>query len=162
MLPVRRWTPFESLTTFHRDFDRMFDQFERLFAGRDWWPWPEIAERFVPALEAYVEGGEFHVRAEVPGVDPKTIEVSLLGNTLTIKGERKSSKEKKEEGFYLREMAYGSFERTVTVPEGAETEKIKARYDDGVLHITVPVKEAFAPKKVQIEVTAGEKELKVA
>jgi HSP20 family protein len=136
--------------------------FEHLFGGRDWWPWPEIAERFVPALEAYVEDGKFHVRAEVPGVDPKSIEVSALGNTLTIKGERKRTKETKEEGYYLREMAYGSFERVVTVPEGAETDKVSARYDKGVLHITVPVKEAITAKKVPIEVTAGEKELKAA
>ena len=159
MLPVRRWYPFEGLTPLHRELDRMFD---RLVAGHDWWPWPEFAERFVPALEAYVEGGEFHVRAEVPGVDPKSIEVSLLGNTLTIKGERKRSKETKKEGYYLREMVYGSFERAVAVPEGAEPDKINARYDNGVLHITVPVKEAFAPKKVPIEVTAAKKEVKAA
>lgn len=162
MLPVRRWYPFEGLAPLHREFDRMFDRFERLFAGRDWWPWPEMAERFVPALEAYVEGGQFHVRAEVPGVDPKSIEVSVLGSTLTIKGERTRTKETKEEGYYLREMAYGSFERAVTVPDGAETDKINARYEEGVLHITIPVKEAIAPKKIPIEVTAGEKALKAA
>ncbi len=162
MLTVRRWSPFEGLTTFHREFDRLFDRFDRHLPARDWWLWPEALETFVPALEAYVEGDQFHVRAEVPGVDPKTIEVSLLGNTLTIKGERKTQKERKKEGFYLREMAYGSFERAVTVPEGAETDKINARYDNGVLHITVPVKEAFTPKKVQVEVTAGEKESKTA
>lgn len=162
MLPVRRWSPFEGLTTFHREFDRLFDRFDRYFPARDWRLWPEALETFVPALEAYVEGDQFHVRAEVPGVDPKTIEVSLLGNTLTIKGERKTEKERKKEGFYLREMAYGSFERAVTVPEGAETEKINARYDNGVLHITVSVKEALTPKKVQVEVTAGEKESKTA
>lgn len=155
MLPVRRWSPFEGLTTFHRDFDRLFD---RLFTGRDWWPWPEALETFIPALEAYVEDGQYHVRVEIPGVDPKTIDVSLIGNRLTIKGERKRSHEKKEKGFYLREMAYGSFERAVTVPEGTEADKINARYDNGVLHITVPVKEAYASKKVPIEVTAEEKE----
>jgi len=162
MLPVRRWNPFEGLTPLHRELDRLFSRFEPLFAGRAWVPWPETAERFVPALEAYVEDGQFHVRAEVPGVDPKTMEVSLLGNTLTIKGQRKRSKETREEGYYLREMAYGSFERAVTVPEGAETDKINARYDNGVLHITLPVKEALAPKKIPIAGTKGEKELKAA
>lgn len=154
MLPVRRWYPLEGLTRFDRDFDRFFD---RLFAGRDWWPWPEISERFIPALEAYTEDGQFHVRAELPGVDPKEVDVSVVDNRLTIKGERKTSEEKKEAGYYLREIAHGRFERTVMLPEGADSEKINARFTNGILEITVPVKEAVAPKKVAIEVTAGEK-----
>lgn len=153
MLPVRRWYPFEGLPTLHRDLDRLFD---RLFTGRDWWPWPEISDRFVPALEAYAEDGEFHVRAELPGIDPKEVDVSVVDNRLIIKGERKTSQEKKEAGYYLSEIAHGRFERTVVLPEGADTEKINARYDKGVLEITVPLKEAVAPKKVAIEVKAGE------
>lgn len=154
MLALRRWSPFEGLTPLDREFDRLFD---RVFDRRDWYPWIETTERFVPTLETYVEGDQFHVRAEVPGVDPETIEASLFDDKLTIKGERKASKERKDEGYLLREIAYGRFERTVMLPEGAETEKINARYDNGVLHITVPVKGAPAPKKVPIEVAAGGK-----
>jgi HSP20 family protein len=104
-----------------------------------------------------VERDQFHVKAELPGIDPKEIDLSVDDNQLTIKGERKTSEEKKEEGYVLREIAHGRFERTVRLPEGADIEKINARYDKGVLHITVPVKEALASKKVPIEVTAGEK-----
>lgn len=153
MLLDRRWTPFESITTFPREFDRLFD---RVFADRDWWPWPLTTGTYVPPLEAYVERDQFHVKAELPGIDPKEIDLSVDDNQLTIKGERKTSEEKKEEGYVLREIAHGRFERTVRLPEGADIEKINARYDKGVLHITIPVKEALAPKKVQIEVTAGE------
>lgn len=153
MLPVRRLYPFGGLTPFHREFDRLFD---RLFTGRDWLPWPEMTEGFLPALEAYAEDGQFHVRAELPGIDPKEVDVSVVDNRLTIKGERKTSEEKKEAGYYLREIAHGRFERTVMLPEGADTDKINARYDKGVLEITVPLKEAVAPKKVAIEVQAGE------
>lgn len=156
MLALRRWSPFEGSTALEREFDRFLDRFDRVFAGRDWWPWPVTAEGFVPALEAYMEGDQFHVRAELPGMDPKEIELSVDDNRLTIRGERKTSEEKKEKGFYLREIAHGRFERTVGLPAGADTEKINARYDKGVLHITVPVKEALASKKVPIEVTAGE------
>ncbi|MFQ5846263.1 MAG: Hsp20/alpha crystallin family protein [Candidatus Methylomirabilales bacterium] len=154
MLMLRRWSPFDGLTPFHRDFDQLFD---RLFAGRDWWPWPLTTEGFVPALEAYVEGDQFHVRAELPGIDPKEIDLSVEDNRLTIRGERKTAEEKREEGYYLHEIAHGRFERTVGLPEGADVEKIDARYDKGVLDITVPLKEALASKKVPIEVTAGEK-----
>jgi HSP20 family protein len=145
MLMLRRWSPFDGSTALQREFDRLFD--------RDWWPWPVAAERFVPALEAYVEGDQFHVRAELPGIDPKEIDLSVDHNRLTIKGERRTTEEKKGAGYLLREIAHGRFERTVTLPEGADTEKINARYDQGVLHITVPVKEVLAAKKVPI---AGE------
>lgn len=153
MLPVRRWYPFEGMTTLHRDLDRLFDRF---FTGRDWWPWPDINERFVPAIEAYAEDGQFHVRAELPGIDPKDVDVSVVENRLTIKGERKTTEEKKEAGYYLREIAHGRFERTVMLPEEAETEKINARYEKGFLEITVPLKKALAAKKVAIDVKAGE------
>lgn len=156
MLMFRRWSPFDGSTALQREFDRLFGRFDRLLEGRDSWPWLETADRFVPPLEAYVEGDQFHVRAELPGVDPKEIDLSVDDDRLTIRGERKTSEEKKEAGFYLREIAHGRFERTVRLPEEADTEKINARYDKGVLHITIPVKEALAPKKVQIEVTAGE------
>jgi HSP20 family protein len=149
MLMLRRCSPFYGSTALQREFDRLFDR-------TDWWPLPVTTEGFVPALEAYVEGDEFHVRAEVPGIDPKEIDLSVEDNRLTIKGERKTTEEKKEEGYFLREIAHGRFERTVRLPEGADTEKINARYDKGVLHITVPVKEALAAQKVPIEVTAGE------
>ncbi len=157
MLPVRRWYPFEGLTPLHREFDRLFDRFDRVFGDRDWWPWPVTTGTYVPALEAYVEGDHFHVKAELPGIDPKEVDLSVVDNRLTIKGERKASKESKEEGYFLREITHGRFERTVQLPEGADLEKINARYDKGVLHVTVPVKEALASKKVPIEVTAGEK-----
>ena len=153
MLALRRWSPFEGLTPL-REFDRLFD---RVFERRDSWPWIETAERFVPTLEAYVEGDEYHVRAEIPGVDPETIDLSVHDKTLIIKGERKTSNEKKDEGYFLREIAYGRFERSVMLPEGTDTEKINARYEKGVLHITAPVKGALAPKKVPVEVAAGEK-----
>lgn len=154
MVRLRRWTPFEGLTPFHRDFDRLFD---RVFVDRDWWLSPLTTGTYVPALEAYVEGDQFHVKAELPGIDPKEIDVSVDDNRLTIKGERKTSEEKKEEGYVLREIAHGRFERTVRLPEGTDIEKINAQYDKGLLHVTVPVKEVLASKKVPIEVTAGEK-----
>lgn len=161
MLALRQWSPFASMSQLHQETDRLFDRF---FGGRrDWWAPTDAAPAFVPAIEAYVDGNQLHVRAELAGVDPKDVELTVLGNQLFIKGERKASKESQDEGFSLREFAYGSFERAVVLPEGAETGKINARYENGVLHITVPVKEAFVPKKVPIEVAGGEmKSLKAA
>lgn len=150
---LRRWYPFDRLTALERDFDRLFDWG---LPVRDWPPWLGSTDRFIPALEAFVEADEFHVRAELPGIDPKEIDLSVEDNRLTIKGERKTTEEKKEAGYFLREIAHGRFERTVRLPEGADTEKINAQYEKGVLHITVPVKEALAAKKVAIKVTAGE------
>jgi HSP20 family protein len=161
MLALRQWSPFASMSRLHREIDQIFD---RVFGDRrDWWTGVDSVPAFVPAIEAYVDGNQLHVRAELPGVDPKDVELTVLGNQFLIKGERKASKESQDEGYSLREFAYGRFERAVTLPEGAETEKINARYENGVLHITVPVKEAFAPKRVPIEVASGEmKSLKAA
>jgi HSP20 family protein len=153
MLALRQWSPFASMSQLHREMDRLFDRF--FGGGRDWWT-PTAVPAFVPAIEAYLDGNQLHVRAELAGVDPKDVELTVLGNQLVIKGERKASKESQDEGVYLREFAYGSFERAVALPEGAETEKINARYENGVLHITVPVKGALVPKKVPIEVAGGE------
>lgn len=154
MLALRRWSPFEGLHTLHREIDQLFGRF---FGGRgDWWTDLGISERVIAAVDDYVEGDQLHVRAELPGVDPKAIELSVLGNQLMIKGERKASKETTDEAYYLREIAYGSFERGVTLPEGVEADQIKARYDNGVLHVTMPVRGAFVQRQIPIEVVEGE------
>jgi len=90
----------------------------------------------------------------VPGLDPKDVEVSVLGNVLTIKGERKEEKEVKHEQYIHREVTHGAFERRMMLPEGAGTDKIKAQFKNGVLEVTMPVGKEMTSKKVPIEVEA--------
>jgi len=98
------------------------------------------------------------VRADVPGVDPKDVEVSVRGNILTIKGERKEEKEVKSEDYIRREASYGSFERRMTLPEGANTEKITANFKNGMVEIKMPMAKTVEAKKVPVQVEAAKSE----
>jgi HSP20 family protein len=137
-----------------REMERMSRMFDRLFRE---WPWPaeveEGTETFFAPVECFAKNNNLIVRADVPGLDPKDIEISLLGNVLTIKGERKSKEEVKERDYLRREIAYGAFERRITVPEGAQADKVKAEFKNGVVEITIPLaKEVSATKIPLIEV----------
>jgi HSP20 family protein len=105
-----------------------------------------------PALEGYEKDGNIVVRADLPGVDPAQVEVSLDGDTLTISGERKSESESSKNGSHVNEVRYGSFRRSVTVPEGIDPERVTARYTNGVLEVTLPMPVAAQPRKVAVQV----------
>ncbi|MBI5182495.1 MAG: Hsp20/alpha crystallin family protein, partial [Nitrospirae bacterium] len=85
------------------------------------------------------------------GVDPKDVDISIVGNHLTIKGERRTTREMKEEECLVKEISYGAFERSTTLPEGVDINKVHAKYADGILEITMPVPKELAAKKVEIE-----------
>jgi len=132
------------------DLDREFDAlFASAFTG---WPWAETRRARWPLVESFVKDGQLHVRSDLPGVDPKDVEVSLSDDTLTIRGERKAE----HEGPATREIVYGRFERTMAVPEGVDPDKVTARYANGVLEVTLPLPTTRAPHKVPIE-TESEK-----
>jgi HSP20 family protein len=116
---------------------------------------------FTPAVESYVKDGNLVVRADVPGLELKDLDVSVLGNVLTVKGERKSEQEVKKQDYLRREVSYGSFERRMSLPEGAATDKVKASFKNGVLEISVPLAKETVAKKVQIE-TAAEKKVDIS
>ena len=98
------------------------------------------------------------VKADLPGIEPKEVELSVEGKTLTIKGERKAEETHEEGKVFHHEVHYGAFERTLTLPAEVEAEKIEASYHNGVLEVKVPLPEAVVPKKVAIEVKAEEPE----
>jgi HSP20 family protein len=114
-------------------------------------------ELFTPAVESYVKNGNLVVRADVPGLELKDLEVTILGNVLSVKGERKSEQEVKKEDYLHREISYGAFERRMSLPEGAATDKIKASFKNGVIEITVPLAKETVAKKVPIKAETEEK-----
>ena len=144
MRELQPWRPFSDLERWARRFDSRFPRFFEDFEE-------EAAELKLP-IESYVKDGNVVVRADVPGLDPKDIEVSVLGNVLTIKGERKDQQEVKKENYFRREVSYGAFERHMTLPEGAQTDKVKATFKNGIVEVTMPMaaKEAAA-KKIPLE-----------
>lgn len=142
-----------------RELDRVFDEMERTFEeifGRPFYPvtWRRspVVRAWSPPLEVYEKEDEYVVRAELPGMKKEDIDISLIGDTLTIKGERKAEEEVKSEDYYLCERCYGSFERSVTLPAEVDTAKVEAKYEKGILEVRLPKVPEAKPKKLEIKV----------
>lgn len=155
MLPSL-WTPMsEELGTLHRNIDQLFNRvfgaMEGVF-GRT----PSVGQTaWYPAIECYTEDGEVHVNMLLPGVDPQHVQVTALGNQLTIRGERPwDEKKAQSRNYFFREFPYGHFERTIVLPEGVDPNRVSAKFHNGVLQITLPASAAIAPKRIEIQ--AGE------
>jgi HSP20 family protein len=136
---------------FRRDFEDIFDR----LLGRGKRAGKESTTE--PAVECYIEGDKMVVRADLPGIDPKDVEITVSGDILTIKGSREQKREEKERNFVFKEVSYGSFERSMTLPAGVKTEDIKAAYKDGVLELTAPAPKELTPRKVAIEIEGAKK-----
>ena len=108
-----------------------------------------------PAVDVVESENAYEIKAEMPGMDEKNIEVKVANGNLTIKGEKQEEKEEKKKDYYLHERKFGSFERSFSIPEGVDTDKIEAAFKNGVLNVTLPKKpEAQKPAK-NIEVKAA-------
>ncbi len=111
-----------------------------------------LTGHFAPALDISESDDEFVVKAELPGVDPKAVDISLSGNLLTIKGEKKAESEEKGKNFHRIERSYGSFSRSFQLPCEVREEDVKAEYKDGVLNLRLPKDEKAKRKSIKIEV----------
>jgi HSP20 family protein len=145
---------YGELFGFRREFDEMFN---RILTGKPWTEWAELPAfnkefNFTPAVEAYVdkEWKKYLCRITLPGVEPKDLQVHAQGNLLTIRGERKFTRAMKEIELIEQEVAYGVFERTLTLPEGVNVEKLTAEYVNGVLEIAAPIALAALPRKIEV------------
>ena len=111
----------------------------------------EVTE-WAPAIDVVAKDGDLVLRAELPGVKSEDVDITLQNNVLTLSGERKAEQEEERGGYYVRERRYGSFSRSLTVPEGVDESKIHARYENGVLEVTVEgAAQVQEPKRIQIE-----------
>lgn len=153
-----RWDPFEEIRAIQREirnlFDRVLGTTEAALAGG------ARTVEWVPPMEAFYHGGALVLRCFLPGVDPSSVEVTVTDNILTIRGERKLGLDVPRDDYVFSEVAYGRFERTLTLPQHLKTDQVSARYEHGVLEIRVPVVESALPRKVTVEVAGpGEKML---
>jgi len=143
------------------EMERVFDRFSGAFAM------PSLRRMFelsptrrveagftfaVPAIDVAENTTAFTVKAELPGLDPKNVEVTVSGDTLTIKGEKRQEKEEKEENYYLCERSFGSFERSFSLPAGVDRDKIASKLEKGVLTVTLPKTPEAQQKAKKIEV----------
>jgi len=144
-----KWEPFREVSRLRREMDRLWEDFFGP-GPRGLRPW---TEEWTPALDVAETPEQVTVKAEVPGIDPKEIDISLVGDLLTIKGEKKSEREEKKENYHLVERSYGSFSRSLRLPTPVDADKIEAKYEKGVLTITCPKKEPVKPKAIEIKTT---------
>jgi len=145
-MAIVRWDPF-------RDLNLLQDRMNRLFedAGRTWrTDEPAATTTWSPSVDIFETEGEIVVKAELPGMDRKDIQLNLENNILSLRGERKFTKETKDENYHRIERSYGVFSRSFSIPATVDEEKIRADYKDGVLKIFLPKKEQARPKQIKI------------
>jgi HSP20 family protein len=142
---------FREFLDVRRDFDQMFNRFLNLRSPQQ--EEQNFAEGFIPAVETSIDkdGKKFHCQVMLPGIDPKDVNIQVLGNTLTISGERSNTREVKEADYLQREITYGSFQRTIELPEGVDKDKVNAEYRNGILEITAPISAASLPRKIEVK-----------
>lgn len=152
-MAIVRWDPFGEALRMQRDMDRIFARLGQVEGRGDG---DGIA--WMPKVDVKRTGDDVVIRAELPGIKPDDVDIELTDNVLTIKGERKLEEEREGEGWMIRESSYGSFERSLTIPEGVDPASISASYADGILEVHVPkALEAARPKRTKIEIGAGAK-----
>ena len=144
MAKIVRWEPFRDMVSLRDAMDRMWE--EGFFRPPVPFAWSEGSL----AVDMYETDESVVVKSEIPGVKAEEIEVSVTGDTLTIKAETKEKEEISRENYLRRERRYGSYCRSVTLPGGLETEKADADYTDGVLTLTFPKAEEVKPKSIKV------------
>ncbi|MCL6606486.1 MAG: Hsp20/alpha crystallin family protein [Geminicoccaceae bacterium] len=148
----RRELAEDPFTAMRREMDRLFEEMTKSFSLAR----PALGMGLMaPRVDMRETDTAVEVQAELPGVTEKDVEVQLADGVLTIKGEKKQEREEKEKGYYLMERAYGSFLRQIPIPVEVEEDKVEAKFDKGVLTITLPKKPSAEAKAKKIEIKAG-------
>jgi HSP20 family protein len=139
---ITPWRPLRELEEWERRFDDLL--------GRPLWRLPVEERGWMPAVDIFEKEDKFVVKAELPGIKEDDIHVSVVGDTLSIKGEKKTETEVKEEDYYRSERSYGSFCRSIPLPSNVDADKIEASFEDGVLEVALPKSAKVKPKKIAV------------
>ncbi len=144
---VTSWSPMRDLLNMQHEIGRVFDS---LFSDYDS---GSFVSQWAPRIDVMEHGDAYVIKAELPGVSKNDVKITLQDNVLTLRGEKKQEKEEKDLNFYRVERAYGTFERSFTLPTGVKNDRIDATYRDGVLTITLPKVEEAKPKEIEVKVS---------
>jgi HSP20 family protein len=150
------WQPFRAM-------EQMDKEFEDIFSRGMWPTWigdGGKAEEFMPKMDIFEKDDKYVVKAEMPGIKPEDVDISIIGDLLTLKGEKKEESETKEEEYYRREMSYGSFVRSIRLPSSVNVDKVSASCEDGILEITLPKVGIVEPKKITMTAKKAEPKAK--
>jgi len=146
MRGIARWEPFRGVSTLQDQLNRLFNEkYER--AGEE-----SSLSAWAPAVDIYETEHELVVKADLPDVDPKDLDIRVENNLLTIRGERKFEKKVSEENYLRVERSYGSFARSFTLANTVNSDAIKAEYQNGVLTLSIPKREEAKPKQIKVNV----------
>lgn len=145
MNTMLHWSPTRQFH-FHQDGE---DVFESFFGGAT----DEADQRpsWRPAAEGRIENGTYVIQVALPGMDPKDVEVSLMDNVLTVKGERKADHDTAGKDYFIREVAYGAFQRNFALPEAVDAGHVEAKYAKGMLEVRVPAPQAATPRAIEVK-----------
>jgi HSP20 family protein len=139
-----KWDPVRELDSLQSDMNRLFDSFFSERGAND------RGRRWIPAMDLVETDNHLVLRADLPGLSEEDVNIEIKDGVLTVSGERKSEHEEKGEGFYRVERAFGSFSRSLTLPQGIDANAVSADFDRGVLEVKVPKPEERKPTRVQI------------
>ena len=146
MRTIARWEPFRGVSTLQDQINRLFNEtFDRRGEESNLTTW-------APAVDIYETEQELVVKADLPDIDPKDLDIRVENNVLTIRGERKFEKKVNEDNYLRVERSYGSFARSFTLANTVNSEAIKAEYNNGVLTLTIPKREEAKPKQIKVNV----------
>ena len=146
-MAIERWYPLTDLMSLRQAMDRLFeDSFVR--PSRALGPSGEVA---TPALDVYQTPNDIVVKAALPGLKPKDVDIDITGETLTIRGESKAEQEIKKEDYLYQERHYGALSRSVVLPSGLKPDKAEATMENGILTLTIPKAEEVRPKAITVK-----------
>ena len=145
-----RWNPLNEMSLLQNHMNRLFD------TALQGWPGDSNGTtQWTPVADIYESENELVVNLDLPGVDPKMVDIRVENNILSIRGERQFEDKQNKENFHRVERSYGPFARSFTLSTAVDADKIRANYKSGVLSITLPKAEAAKPKRIQIAATAA-------
>ena len=155
-MAIVRWEPFRELASLQNEVNRLFNTaFDTPTAaggGNG-----GAARRWMPAMDLVETGDHFVLRADLPGLGEDDVKVELEDNVLTVSGERRSEHDTQKEGYHRVERAFGTFSRSLTLPDGVNPEAVEANFDRGVLEVRIPKPEERKPRRVSIGVGGQQK-----
>ena len=148
-MAITRWDPFQEMVSLRDAMDRLFQ--ESVIR-----PTTRLLTREIgPAMDIYGTDNEVMVKCALPGVRPEDVDISMTGDLLTIKGEMKVDETIKQEDYYLQERRYGAFTRSVTIPMPVVADKAEAKFEHGVLTVTLPKAEEVKPRSIKVKAAAS-------
>jgi HSP20 family protein len=149
MATLQRWDPFRDLLNLQNEMTRLFNRATGDTPGGEpgWGAW-------VPSLDIHESPEAYTVYAELPGVKPDQVDVTVNEGTLAIRGERKFYEAQNEENFHRVERRFGSFQRTIALPQAVKADSIEASFKDGILTVTIPKAETAKPRRIEVKATS--------